>query len=293
MGRTGFMAAMGIMVIIFMSIPVIAGAGPLEVSLRVENPRELQGLPIYINYELIVRDAGNIGIYNRYSLLLGNVTFQYRIKDSGDGFRAISFHDKDYSFSGTSVQAQPGHRESIRDRIRRTKALDIFSPGIYELQVKILTDTNGVQTWESSNVAVMEVKKPEGVEQSAYEIWSDVLENKKRKKKINGLKRLVEQYPGTRYALNARMDLAIHCANKTPRNKQVNNENAYRETLNYILPVVHCDQYIGCMDHALDIARICYEKLGDEQKAMEMAGRLITEYPNSEFTKKVKELKNS
>ena len=106
------------------------------------------------------------------------------------------------------------------------------------------------------------------------------------------LANLVERHPGTPYACQARMDLAIYSANKVSRGTRGLEQNMarYREALQYILPVIESTDFFGCRDHAIDIARICYEKLGETNKAVAMAEQLVREFPDSEFAQKIKNM---
>ena len=284
---------------ILMIIPglVYASDEPVRVNFSIMNPIEEEGLPVYLSYSISMAGSlqDNAEVYTRYSLFLGNVELHYRQKSRADAFTELLFHKKKPELSMETVKADPGHSGFYRDRIRRMQMIEQFHPGIYEIKLVIHYRWNGDDRTVASQIAELEIKEIEGQGARAYGLWKEAVTCGDRKNKLQHFQELVRMYPGTKYACYARMDLAVHTVNKVTRKSMANGKTrgAYEQALGYVIPVVQSDMFVGCKDYALDIARICYEKLGEEEKAREMADKLIAEFPDSEFTEKVKRLRNS
>ena len=297
------MTALLVCMVLVLHTQARAGDAPVTVALRMEKAGEMEGLPVYMRYRIepVSRNGGEpVKLYERYSFISGTARLYYRASgDTGD-FRELDMYEHTAAKQSCAVELNTEYDAEYRDRVVQPKHLKNLSPGRYEMKVAIRIDRDNRKIPVYSNTAEFEVHAPAGTEASAYRQWLSARDQKSNRKKMELLKELVRKYPGTRYACYSRVAIGAYCGNEAKLMEKYSNytsgkteEQLYQEALEYVLPVLNGDDYVGCMDRALEVARICSEKLGKTQLASSLRKRLLKEYPRSIYSKKAKREMNS
>jgi len=263
---------------------------PVTCTLIIENPEELSGLPVYLNLKITALEDG-LSVRSRYSLENGGFGVFCHSEDQDEFFRTgRSIRTK--NVMPDLVPLKKGESIYFRDYIGGLYGLqgDIMAAGRYKLKVCINLKHNDEWRNICSNVVTQTITEPLDLNKKALKVWKGFIPFRTpASDNINLLKELVKNYPKSRYADYARIQIAwMYYTNKKTDPDHPGSlipDRKYREALDYLEPVIKSKHYIGSMDEALSLAMHCYRGIGKPKKAEQMQLKLIKDYPGSEIAK--------